>query len=136
HEQLTGGIEQRGDVYRVNLKAMSTFPFDQKFGTIDDVPTKFRELDGKRVELIGEMYAPQSSGAAVDKFDVVYSIQKCCYSGEPLVQHFVRSKGTAGPVPFYSGQVRITGTLKVDVVKEADKVTGIYHLSVDKVDPV
>ena len=135
-EQWTQGIQQRGDLTVVNLKAMSTFPFDQKMGVLEDIPERYRALNGKKVELIGEMYAPESSGAAVDKFDLVYSIQKSCYSGEPLVQHFVRSKGTAGPVPFYGGQVRITGTLRVEVEKDADKITGIYHLMVDKVDPV
>jgi hypothetical protein len=34
--ELSGGIKDRGDYLEVDLKAMSSFPFNQTAGTIDD----------------------------------------------------------------------------------------------------
>jgi hypothetical protein len=142
---LTGGIKQRADGYtEVNLKAMSTFTFDQKIGTIDDVPAKWRALDGKKVILVGEIapggFEARSSG---QYFQLVYSVAKCCYSGEPLIQHFIQSTvpedkfntdniQTDGARP-----VEVRGTLKVDVTRdpETNKINGIYHLTVESVRP-
>ena len=54
---VTGGIRDRGDYKEVDLKAMSLFHFDQTSGTIDDVPQKWRSLDGQKVVVVGEMWA-------------------------------------------------------------------------------
>lgn len=133
----THGIIQKGDAYQVDLKSMSTFPFDQVHGTIEDVPPRYRELDGKKVILIGEMWAPNAASDRLNQFELVYSITKCCFSGPPQIQHFVQATTKTGPVPYYSGLVRVTGTLKVEVTKAPDgKITGVYHLAVDQVEPV
>lgn len=133
----THGITQQGDAFQVDLKSMSTFPFDQSHGTIDDVPQRYRELDGKQVILIGEMWAPDASSDRLRNFDLVYSIAKCCFSGPPQIQHFVKSTATAEPVPYYNGLVRVTGKLKVQITKDPDgKITGVYHVAVDRVEPV
>jgi hypothetical protein len=133
----THGIIQKGDAYQVDLKSMSTFPFDQIHGTIEDVPQRYRELDGKKVILIGEMWAPNAASDRLNQFELVYSIAKCCFSGPPQIQHFVQATTVKGPVPYYSGLVRVTGTLKVEITKAPDgKITGVYHLSVDQVEPV
>src|SRR5918993_240852 len=53
---VSGGIKEAGDGYKaVELQAMSSFLFDQNKGTIDDVPAKWRELDGQKVILEGKM---------------------------------------------------------------------------------
>ena len=66
--QVTGGMKQLGGGYTyVDLKAMSTFTFDQNNGTINDVPAKWRELDGKKVVLHGEMWEPTGAGPTVDE---------------------------------------------------------------------
>lgn len=133
----THGIIQKGDAYQVDLKSMSTFPFDQIHGTIEDIPPRYRELDGKKVILIGEMWAPNASSDRLNQFELVYSIAKCCFSGPPQIQHFVQATAKNGPVPYYSGLVRVTGTLKVEVTKAPDgKITGVYHLAVDQIEPV
>src|SRR5688572_17199334 len=54
--QVSGGIKSAAGGYKqVDLKAMSTFTFDQTNGTINDVPEKWRALDGQKVILEGEM---------------------------------------------------------------------------------
>ena len=131
-KQLAGGYTE------VDLKAMSVFPFDQVSGTIDDVPAKWRELEGKKIVAYGEMWEPRSAGHYVDSFDLVYSIAKCCFSGPPQIQHFVQSRVVSGKVVgYHSGPVEVTGTLHVKVTRnELGKITGVYHLDVETVRPV
>ena len=135
---LSGGIKVRADgVYEVDLKAMSSFPFSNENGTLNDVPKQWRELDGKKVVLVGEMWNPEAAGQYVQDFSLVYSIQKCCFSGPPQIQHFVQSTTPdRRPLPYYSGPVRVLGTLRVNVVKDEElgKVTSVYQLEVEKLE--
>src|SRR5215203_5575317 len=115
HEQITGGISDAGGGYKeIELKAMSTFAFDQVNGSIDDVPKRWRELDGKKVILYGELWQPYTAGDKVAGFDLCYSIAKCCFSGPPQVQHFVKARVRPDAVAFhYPNQVKVVGTLHV-----------------------
>lgn len=132
---VSGGIKQKGDVTAVNLMAMVTFPFDQNNGTIADVPPQWRALNGKKVELVGEMYLGNSAGDELKRFELVYSISKCCASGPPQIQHFVQAKAKEGKtVPYYPGLVTVTGTLYVDVKKGPEKVEQVFRLDVDSVE--
>ena len=135
---ISGGVKDVGGGYKeVDLKAMSNFLFDQTSGTIEDVPKKWRELDGQKVILYGEMWQPTSAGNSIGSFELVYSIAKCCFSGEPQVQHFVKATVVNGKeVGYYDGIVKVTGTLHVDVKKGAGKVERVYELDVESVDPV
>jgi hypothetical protein len=128
------GVEDRGDMKVVDLKALGNFPFDESNSTIKDVPPVYRDLDGKRVALDGFMYAGNSAGDTVDAFQFVYNITKCCFNGPPKVQErvFARSKD---PVPYYGQMVRCVGTLHVGVKKnEAGQTSSVYELDVDKVE--
>src|SRR5688572_32163901 len=58
---LSGGIRQRGEYTQIDLKAMSSFPCDQRAGTIDDVPEIWRKQDGKKVTLYGAMWQTQAT---------------------------------------------------------------------------
>src|SRR4051812_15564071 len=52
---IQGGVVRAGDYYQVELKQMSNFDMDQQNGTLADVPQRFRDLDGKKVLLDGEV---------------------------------------------------------------------------------
>ncbi len=134
---LTGGVKDLGNGYKeVDLRAMSTFPFDQNNGTLNDVPEQWRALDGQKVVLYGEMWNGTSAGDKLATFELVYSIATCCLSGPPQIQHFVHSKvADNGMADYYSGQVKVTGTLNVDVKREAGKVVSVYQLNVESVEP-
>lgn len=138
---LSGGIEQRGDYYDVDLKAMSVFPFDQNNGKIEDVPQKWRDLNGKTVVLVGEMAPNSQKAVGLDqKFDLVYSVAKCCYSGEPQIQHFVKVTLPSTSTVNYSGAgaMQVRGTLRVEVTKdpETGKINGVYHVVAERVESV
>ena len=132
---FTGGIKNHGDRVEVDLKAMSNFPFDQANGTANDIPQQFRALDGKRIEVTGEIWSPNSAGDGIDRFDLVYSIAKCCFNGPPQVQHFVKAHAKSDPLPYYNGLVRVVGTLHINVKRdpEVGKVTQVYELEVESV---
>jgi hypothetical protein len=130
---LSGGLKNRGDYYEVDLKAMSTFNFDQVQGRLEDVPPQWRELNGKTVVMEGEI-APggQQADGVGAKFDLVYSVAKCCFTGEPQIQHFVKVTvpATADVKISRDGVIRVKGQLKVDVTRDADtgKINGVYHV--------
>jgi hypothetical protein len=135
---LTGGIRDAGNGYKdVDLMSMVMFPFDQKYGTIDDVPTKYRALDGKKVILTGEMVPMQSAAPEIDSFSLVYSVAKCCYGTAPQVQHFIHSNVVNGKkVPYYGNLVKVYGTLHVDVKKSEGKIDSVFQFDVENVEPV
>ena len=139
---LSGGIKKTSSgAYVVNLQAMSNFVFDQNNGTLTDVPQRWRELDGKRVIVDGEIAPGTLESRGVDhQFDLVYSVAKCCFSGAPQIQHFVQSsipEANMKDVKWdLASRVRIHGTLKVDVTRDPadNRITGVYHLVVDKLE--
>jgi hypothetical protein len=136
---VTGGIKDIGGGYKqVDLKAMSTFYFDGDSGKVEDVPPKWRSLDGQKIVVVGEMWQPYSAGNQIKGFELVYSIAQCCFNGPPQIQHFVQAKVIPGKsVGYHSGPVRVSGTLRVDVTRdELGKITGVYHLDVEDVRPV
>lgn len=137
---VSGGIHDAGDGYKeVDLKAMSVFPFDQTAGTINEVPQKWRALDGQKIICTGEMWQPYSAGRTVDGFQLVYSISKCCFNGPPQIQHFVQCTVMQGKqVEYLPNLVRVKGVLRVNVTKdpETGKITGVYHMDVESVEQV
>ena len=137
---IKGGVVNRGDFYDVELQAMGNFSMDEKLGTVDDVPRQFRELDGKKVQLNGEV-APVGTdgGSQVSRFTICYSVAKCCVGGSPKPQHFVYCSTAGGklvPNYLYSSRVRVFGTLHVKVTKEAGIVSSVYHLDLERVEPI
>lgn len=136
-QQVSGGIKDAGGGYKlVDLKAMSTFEFDQTGGKLDDIPKKWRDLDGQKVILRGEMWSPTGAGSTVDSFELVYSIAKCCVTSTPQVQHFIHSRPVKGAeIAYYSQPVLVKGTLHVNVRKEEGKVASVYQLDVENVAP-
>jgi hypothetical protein len=137
-EVITGGIKDIGNGYKlVDLKAMSNFPLDQVAGTQQDVPQKWRDLDGKKVVLYGEMWEPMTAGDSnVAAFDLCYSITKCCFNGPPQVEHFVRSHVVPGKaLSYYPNLVKVTGMLHVHLMQDAGRVSSVYQLDVVNIEP-
>ena len=136
-QSLNGGVTKRGDYYDVDLKSLGYFPFDAAKDDISNVPSRWRELDGKRVALQGEMYAPEAAGDNLSNFQLVYSIQKCCFNGPPRVQERVFASVPKGQVRYYPQVVRVVGTLHVTAQRdEVGQVSKLYEMDVESVDPV
>jgi hypothetical protein len=141
NEALSGGIHDHGAYKEIDLKAMSSFDMDQTNAKMEDIPEKWRALEGKKVLMMGEMWAPNYAGdsARLNYFQLVYSKTKCCFSGPPLAQHFVDGNVVKGShVYYYDVPVKVLGTEHIFVRK--DPTTGviksIYHVDVEKVTPI
>jgi hypothetical protein len=135
-DALPHRIHRSGDVWVCDLKSLSNFDMDQVHGQTQDIPQAFRDLDGKRVLMSGQMWAPYDADGPVRKFELVYSIASCCFRGPPKVQHIVKASLPDGrSVPYSPGRVQVTGTLHVGVQKLGDAIDSIYRVDVDSVDP-
>jgi len=135
-DAVTHGIHRAGNLYSVDLRSMSDFSMDQVNGTNAEIPKPYRDLDGKHVLTVGQMWSPFGAAGQLHGFDLVYSLNNCCFRGPPLVQHFVHATVNPGAdVKFFPGTVTVTGTLHVGVQKEAGSVQSIYRLDVDSVQP-
>jgi hypothetical protein len=136
-QAISGGIHDRGDYYEVDLKSLGSFPFDAAQDDNSAIPEKWRKLDGKKVMLVGEMYAGGSAAPKVQRFELVYSIQKCCFGGPPRVQERVFVNAPADkPVPFSWTPVRVVGTLHVDAKRVDGQVESVFEMDVESVEPL
>jgi hypothetical protein len=135
-QAITHGIHEAGGLLVVDMKAMSDFNLDQVNGSTEDIPRPYRQLDGKRVMLAGEMWAPDSAAGNLDRFDLCYSVANCCFAGPPRVQHFVKATVLPGHrVEFSQGVVNVVGTLHVGVERADGQVASVYRIDVEKVEP-
>ena len=134
--RLSAGIREQGDLLWVDLKSMSSFEMDQDAGTNAQIPQVYRNLDGKRVRLIGQMWSPLSVEGSVRNFVLVYSINNCCFNGPPKVQHLVQSTVLPGQrVEVWPDFVAVTGRLHVSVQSDAGHVQSVYRIDVERVVP-
>jgi hypothetical protein len=136
--QVTHGIEKDGDLFRVDLKKMGYFPFDEMAGSVSDVPPDFRKLDGKEVALEGFIAPTDVSGPQVDHFQLVYNVAKCCYGGPPKVQERVFAFVPNGTIDYTDAEIRAIGTLHVMLNKDKDtgKILTVYVMDVKRVEPL
>jgi hypothetical protein len=136
--ELSGGIVDRGSYIESDIKAMSLFEMDQTSATMEDVPQQWRNLDGKRVQLIGQPWEVHSAvDGGVHDFQLCYSIAKCCFSGPPKVQHFIDCTAVAAngvDVP-PTDMIKCYGILHVKIIHDGGKIKSLYQLSLDNVEP-
>jgi hypothetical protein len=140
-ESLTHGIHNRAGYKEVNLKALGQFDFDRDGGTLTDVPAQYRNLDGQKVLLEGEVFAPNES-RNITSWELVYSIQKCCFNGPPRVQERVFCSAPSDKsFPIGGGGYhKVMGTLHVTLkhTKLPDGKPGpveeVYHLDAESVE--
>ena len=133
-----GGIVDRGDYVEVDLKAMSTFEMDQSNATLADIPEKYRNLDGKKVLLQGEVAPTTFSSGGGNNFSLCYSVAKCCFGGPPKVQHFIDCRipdGKSFGALNTDGQIKVFGTFRVEVRKSGDKIQSVFHMDVQRIEP-
>jgi hypothetical protein len=138
-ELITGGVHNYGSYTEVDLKAMSTFDMDLVNGTIEDVPARFRALEGKEVLMIGEMWSPNMAGDDdLNNFTLVYSRAKCCYNGPPLPQCAVDASVIKGKHAVYTDlPVKVWGKLHVEVTRAPGGViTAVYHVVVERLEAI
>jgi hypothetical protein len=140
-EYVSGGIHDYGAYKEVDLKAMSSFDMDQMTATENEIPSKWRSLDGDKILAVGEMWAPRSASNSdrLDYFQLVYSKTKCCFNGPPLAQHFVDCDVLpSAHVYYYDVPVRVWGTEHTRIRRDPQTgvIKSIYHFDVDKIEAI
>jgi hypothetical protein len=119
---------------RFTTDELGDFAFDQVNGTLNDVPEAFRKLDGKRVVLKGEMWQPwYLPGSALNSFELT-NVRDHHEWHAPKIQDFVQCH-SLGSVQYTDGVVSVTGILHVNVVSTGGKVTGVFGLDAERIDP-
>jgi len=140
YSELNGGVIKHNGYAEVDLKAMSLFDMDQYNATMEDIPKKWRDLEGRKVLMTGEMWAPREAGnGQLSYFQLVYSRTKCCFNGPPLAQHFVDGNVVkGGHAGYWDGVVQVFGTVHISVNKDKKSgvIKSIYHVDVDDVRPI
>ena len=136
---LSSGIKDRGGYLEVDLKTMSDWEMDPVLATDKVIPAPFRALDGKRVQLIGEIAPNSTAKGDVPSFDLVYSVAKCCFTGEPKIQHFIKCRVMPGGRAESSvGLVKVIGTLHVGIERDpehSNRVSSVFRVDVESVEP-
>jgi hypothetical protein len=141
-ETWTGGVHDRGAYKEVNLKALGFFQLDRTSPSINDVPMRYRRLDGQKVLLKGLVLPQLQAGHRISEFTLVFSPVSCCIgAGKPLVQERVFSRAATAenwlPYP-HDGYYEVFGTLHVNMkFNEIDgSVMEVYQLDCQKMTPV
>src|SRR3954465_10069378 len=82
-ESVTGGVHDRGSYKEVDLKAMGNFLIDRRDGALNDVPARYRSLDGQKVLLPGLVLPTTQAGPHISEFFLQYSAMSCCIGVGP-----------------------------------------------------
>jgi hypothetical protein len=120
----------------VDLKALGNFIFDDTTGHSQDIPRRWRDLDGQRVELRGFMLSPGPAAGGLVKYSLEY--QAPTPSGEsrtPLVQQRVEATMPASAKQISSYDfVRAVGVLHVGVLRDqSGNVSSVFQMDVESV---
>jgi hypothetical protein len=134
------GIKPHNGYIEVNLRTLGCFAFNPNTDGLEQVPPRFRALDGKRVVLQGTMYDMNVARDKIARFQFVYNVQICCLGGPPQVQERVFARCRPGQeVTYYDGRpVNLTGILHVKIERDPEyhTVLAVYELDVESVDPM
>ena len=112
----------------VDLQALGSFPFNDQTGTEQDIPSAFRQLDGKKVSVNGMMWSPSARMAGAGEFQLVYNIQPRRW-GLPQVQEriFVHF---SHPIGWFDQLARVRGTLHVRLQRnDLGTIYSVYTLT-------
>lgn len=121
--------------YVTDVRQLGAFEFDARRDGDDAVPADRRVLDGRRVVVIGEMYAPGEASTAVRAFQIV---NEGAYErrGPPRVQNRVfATVPTSMQVANMTGRaVEAHGTLRVRIRRDENgEAISMFTLEVDRV---
>ncbi|MDB5357104.1 MAG: hypothetical protein JWN24_3557 [Phycisphaerales bacterium] len=121
----------------VDLTPMGSFQFSPTSGTLNDVPARYRALDGRRVRIVGFMYDSSSTGKST-RFQLTARPPQESH-GPPRVQDRVFANMPPGKTAdFVDGLAEVTGTLHVKVKYDSigEEVASLYELDVDQIGPL
>jgi hypothetical protein len=120
----------------VDLKAMGNFPLSAEAGTLNDVPARFRALDGRRVRMVGFILDSSGNGHPT-RFQFSSNPTGQSWHSPPRVQERVFATMPPGKTAdFVGGLAELSGTLHVKVKYDSSGViASVYELDVEQSAP-
>jgi hypothetical protein len=80
------------------------------------------------------MFGPEEAGQKGRRFQLVYDVNKCCFSGEPLVQERVFATAKK-EIPIYNQDTlaEVVGTLHVRLIRDpvSREIVSVYDMDVE-----
>jgi hypothetical protein len=93
------------------------------------IPERIRAADGKLVSVDGFMIPLEYNGKKVSKFILAMNQNTCCFGGNPQIHEFIIvSVAGAGVNDEMDIPLRVKGVLRVAVIRNHGKLSGIYRL--------
>jgi hypothetical protein len=119
----------------MDVASLGNFTLDQVKGADADIPQSVRELDGKRIILLGEMWQPMSNdNVNVSDFDLMRFAAFHDYQ-VPQVQQFVRCKvSSSRKVTYCPNTVTVTGVLHVGIERDGGRISSVLTMEVERVE--
>ena len=103
----------------------------------DQIPARIRELDGRKVSVVGFMLPVRMEDGLVKEFLLVKDPMMCCYGVMPRINEWVVVRMTGkGVAPLMDVPVSFLGTLRVGELYENGYLTGIYVLEGERMGEV
>jgi hypothetical protein len=131
-------LQNRPDSELVDIDSITNFDLDQRNGTINDIPTSARSLEGHEIRIRGKMWAPQSTDNSTLSF---FQLTDLPHHGgvdrPPLAQDFIACHPTTNArVSYFDDPVIVTGTWHVAINRDSTgMIKSVFQIDVDRVDP-
>jgi len=128
-------LRRSGDLWQVDLRALGDFYFDESNGTIQDVPQKWRNIDGQRIEVHGFPCVTSYAGDLIPEFQFVSSFRSE-HRGPPHVQEriFAHSTKMKDGMPNYEMQYcKLVGTFHIQPKVIEGKVVCLFTMDVESI---
>ncbi len=117
----------------IDLKALGNFPCDEEGGCTQDIPRRWRDLNGRRVEVTGFMGFPVA-GAGVQKYRLVYNVSSPSGFNRPLIQERIDATAPMSMSVFSPYDcVRVSGVLHVGVQRDPSGNASVFRMDVESV---
>lgn len=115
----------------ITWKMIGGFRFDEKV----PLPQEVKDLNGKKVALVGFMY-PSKEYEDIHEFLLVESMWTCCFGEPPQVTQVVKTKldPEAPGLWVMTTPIIVHGTFHVEVEKDEGWIIGVYRISADYVE--
>ncbi|MFT7619021.1 MAG: hypothetical protein ACI97A_002669 [Planctomycetota bacterium] len=115
----------------ITWKTIGGFRFDEKV----PLPQAVRDLDGKKVALVGFMY-PSKEYEDIHEFLLVESMWTCCFGEPPQVTQVVKTNldPEAPGLWVITTPIIVHGTFHVEIEKDEGWIIGVYRISADSVE--
>lgn len=132
-ERIAHPAPSPDEIRATTIQQLGNFDYDPERG--GNIPPDVKQLIGLKVRVKGYMI-PMDQAANVTQFALVPDLFACCFGQPPQVQHMILATCPPGKtVTYYSDELVVEGTLKVDEKKDDGFIVSVFEMDVTSVKP-